>query len=109
MTPSRSGTSLTRLGLCLLLIGNLLVWSASWNGPVFHGGQFEQLGDGSPPFLPGNGEGFSGDDTGSIPDAGWPAIGWLSVPVPVALAIAAPARIRISHYPVLPQAPPLNT
>ncbi|MEQ9462835.1 MAG: hypothetical protein RJQ10_04185 [Haliea sp.] len=109
MTPSISGRSLTQLTLCLLLIGNLLVWSASWNAPAFHGGQFEQLGDGSPPFLPGTGEGFAGDDAAAMPGHGWPAVGWLSTPVMFALAMTVSARIRISHYPVLPQAPPLNT
>lgn len=109
MTPPISGRSITQLALCLLLMGNLLVWSTSWNAPAFHGGQFEQLGDGSPPFLPGNGEGFSSADSGAIPVQGWPAVGWLTTPVTVVLAIAAPARIRISHYPVLPQAPPFNT
>lgn len=109
MTPSIPGRSLSQLGLCLLLIGNLLVWSASWNAPAFQGGQFEQLGDGSPPFLVGTGDGTSGDDAGAACASGRSDTGLVAASCATTTSGTVAVRIRISSYPVLPQAPPRLT
>ena len=109
MAPSIPGKTLSQLGLCLLLIGNLLLWSASWNAPAFHGGQFEQLGDCSPPFLVGAGDGSSGDDACADSHAATSRTGLAASPVEGAVRAAVATRIRISRYPVLPQAPPVFT
>jgi len=109
MPTSLPCKTLSRLGLCLLLTGNLLVWSIAWNVPVFHGGQFEQLGDCSPPFLVGTGEGSSGEDAFAAPASSAPGAGFRSAPTLAVIASSAAVRVRISSYPVLPQAPPRLT
>lgn len=109
MTPAIPRRTLSQLGLCLLLMGNLLVWSASWNAPAFHGGEFKQLGDWSPPFLVGAGEGSSGDNSCASSISSAPGSGFLIAPTLAVVDLAAAARIRISSYPVLPQAPPAIT
>lgn len=106
MTPSIPGRNLSQLALCLLLIGNLLVWSASWNAPAFHGGQFKQLGDCSPPFLVGTDDDSSADETVAASPSGVFDTGSFSSLIIAAVGVTAVARIRITSYPVLPQAPP---
>ncbi len=109
MTPSIPGQTLSKAGLCLLLITNLLVWSASWNTSSLHGGQFEQLGDRSPPFLVGTGDNSSGDDTCTGTDSTIPSTRLVASAIAAACGVAVAARVRISSYPVLPQAPPALT
>lgn len=111
MTPSIPGQTLSKAGLCLLLITNLLVWSASWNTSSLHGGQFEQLGDRSPPFLVGTGDNSSGDDTCTCTgtDSTIPSTRLVASAIAAACGVAVAARVRISSYPVLPQAPPALT
>jgi hypothetical protein len=109
MTPVHPPRTLSQLSLCLLLIGNLLVWSAAWNAPAFQGGEFKQLGDCSPPFLVGTGEGSSGEDACAAPASSAPGAGFRSAPTLAVIASPAAARVRISSYPVLPQAPPRLT
>ena len=109
MTPVYPPRTLSQLALCLLLMGNLLVWSAAWNAPAFQGGEFKQLGDCSPPFLVGAGEGSSGDDACAVPANSAPGVGFHSAPILAIIASPTAARVRISSYPVLPQAPPILT
>ncbi len=108
MTPSIPGRTLSQLALCLLLIGNLLVWSASWNAPAFQGGEFKQLGDCSPPFLVGTGTGDSSPDGDTCSGSASRvfASGYYPSPILAAAGVTAVARIRMTSYPVLPQAPP---
>jgi len=106
MPTSLPCKTLSRLGLCLLLTGNLLVWSIAWNVPVFHGGQFEQLGDCSPPFLVGSGDGSSGEDACIDSTTGKTGNGWARSPTPALAPVAVAARIRSTSYPVLSRAPP---
>lgn len=109
MTPVHPPRTLSQLALCLLLMGNLLVWSAAWNAPAFQGGEFKHVGDCSPPFLVGAGDGSSGEDACAPPASSGPAVGFLSVPILAVIASPAVDRVRISSYPVLPQAPPRLT
>ncbi|MFU8763853.1 MAG: hypothetical protein ACNA7T_04980 [Haliea sp.] len=109
MTPVHPTRTLSQLALCLLLIGNLLVWSAAWNAPAFQGGEFKQLGDCSPPFLVGAGDGSSGDDACAASASSAPGLVFRSAPTLAVIDRPAAARVRISSYPVLPQAPPRLT
>lgn len=105
MTSSNRSKTLYQLGLSLLLVTNLLLWSSSWNSPAFHEGQFEQPGDSSPPFLVGSGDG-SDDEGCSGNKAGHVVIHLLSPCTAAASRVAVARRIRIASYPVAPQAPP---
>lgn len=109
MASSTRGKALFQLGFCLLLVMDMLVWSTTWNAPASNEGQFEQLGDRSPPFLVGTGDSQSGD----IPFASgetWPfLILSLSPAVVGSTGPAVAHRIRVASYPVLPQAPPILT
>jgi len=109
MTPSIPHRTLSQLGLCLLLMGNLLVWSASWNAPAFYGGEFKQLGDCSPPFLVGAGDGSSGEDACTGSASGLPDTPFVAATTMVVPGVSAAARVRISRYPLQPQAPPRLT
>lgn len=109
MTPAIPRRTLSQLGLCLLLMGNLLVWSASWNAPAFQGGEFKQLGDSSPPFLVGTGDGSFGDDACASSVGSVPGAGFVTAPTLAVVDLAAAARVRINSYPVQPQAPPAIT
>lgn len=109
MAPSIPGKTLSKLGLCLLLIGNMLLWSASWNAPALHGGQFEQLGDCSPPFLVGTGDGSPDENTCADSARTKFETGLVSASTVATVRGVAGARIRISSYPILPQAPPAFT
>ncbi len=107
-SPTRGKTRF-RIGFSLLLIVQMLLWSTAWNAPASHESHFEQLGDRSPPFLPGTGDKPSGD-TPLASGENHPCI-----VLAFALVVAAgprpgaTQRIRTASYPVLPQAPPALT
>lgn len=109
MTSAIHGKKLLQLGFCLLLASHMLLWSTTWSAPVPQESQFEQWGDRSPPFLMRTGDSSPGD----IPLAYGEAQGVIA-PTLSALATEGvyptPARrIRITSFPVLPQAPPALT
>jgi hypothetical protein len=105
MTSSQRSKTLYQLGLSLLLVTNLLLWSSSWNSPAFHDGQYEQPGDSSPPFLVGSADG-SDDEGCAANNASHSAVHLRSSHTVAASRVAVARRIRIASYPVSPQAPP---
>ncbi|QIB64640.1 hypothetical protein [Kineobactrum salinum] len=105
MTSSHHGKTLYQLGLSLLLVTNLLLWSSSWNSPAFHAGQFEQPGDSSPPFLVGAGDG-SDDEACGDASANRAVLPSPDLRCAAGSRIAVARRIRIASYPASPRAPP---
>lgn len=109
MTSSTHGKSLVRLGLCLLLASNMLLWSTAWSATASPERQFEQLGDRSPPFLVRTDENSTGDIPLAICDTHPIIVPALRALVTGCTDTGVTHRIRIASFPVMPQAPPATT
>ncbi|QIB64364.1 hypothetical protein [Kineobactrum salinum] len=109
MTSSTRGKTLFQLGLCLLLVTGMAVWSTTWSAPAAEEGLFEQLGDRSPLFLLGIGDSPSGDTPYVRGETHPFTFRASSALVAGATGSAVTHPIRIASYPVLPQAPPALT
>lgn len=109
MSSTTRFKGLLQLGLCLLLITGFTLCSASWSTPAFHEGQFELLGDSSPPFLVDSGDNSSGDDPYSATPRTSSDAPVDATSLQVGMGVGVVRRIRIVSYPVLPQAPPALT
>mgnify|MGYP003679024049 CR=1 FL=1 len=100
-----TGNRLDRLGLCCLLLVNVLLWSAPSLVPLGKEGQFEQLTATAKPFLVKHWD-SPNDEPATYRAPRSFAILSSYKPVQARFGESVERRIRISSYPVVPQAPP---